>query len=429
MSNRYNKSERLLEKALQLIPLGSQTFSKSITQLPFGISPYFVDHAKGSHFWDVDGNEYIDFVNGLACVTLGYCDPDVDAAVIRQMKNGVTFSLPHTLEMEVAELLVEMIPCADKVRFGKNGSDATSGAIRVARAYTGREHVAACGYHGWHDWYIGSTSRDLGVPSVVKDLVHSFLYNDISSLENILESHPGKFAAVIMEPMNVCYPQQDFLNKVKNLAHAHGALLIFDETITGFRFSAGGAQKAFGVIPDLATFGKGIANGYPLSALVGQTEFMNVVEKVFFSGTFGGETLSLAAAKACLLKLRTSPVIQVIREHGQSIVDGISKILADSLLSTVIKISGHPSWSFISFQDYKEYSMWEIKTLFLQEVFNRGIYTLGTHNMSYAHDKSDVCRLLDVYNEVFYFLAEALEKSDLNEKLKCDPLIPLFKIR
>ena len=287
-----------------------------------------MDHANGSHFWDVDGNEYIDFVNGLACVTLGYCDPDVDVAVQNQMKSGVTFSLPHKLEMEVAELLVEMIPCAEKVRFAKNGTDATSGAIRVARAYTGRDRVAVCGYHGWQDWYIGSTTRDLGVPKAVKQLTHVFVYNDIDSLNRLLEEHHGEFAAVILEPMNVAYPQDGFLEKVRAVTQQHGALLIFDETITGFRYAKGGAQQEFGVTPDLATFGKGMANGYPLSALVGKAEYMDVVEKIFFSGTFGGETLSLAAAKAVLTKLRQEPVIATLKAQGQKIIDSVNRIIS-----------------------------------------------------------------------------------------------------
>ncbi len=297
MSKRYKKSEDFLDRALQVIPLGSQTFSKSKTALPFGVSPYFVERAKGSRMWDIDGNAYLDFVSALCCVTLGYLDPDVDAAVRAQMDSGVTFSLPHRLETEVAELLVEMIPCAEKVRFAKNGTDATSGAIRVARAYTGRNRVAVCGYHGWQDWYIGTTLRDLGVPQAVKELSHTYTFNDIGSLQRLLDAHPGEFAAVMLEPLNVAYPKDGFLEKVQAAARAHGALLVFDETITGFRYATGGAQQEFGVTPDLATFGKGIANGYPLSALVGKSEYMKVVEDIFFSGTFGGETLSLAAAK------------------------------------------------------------------------------------------------------------------------------------
>ncbi len=429
MSIRYKTSEELLERALRTIPLGSQTFSKSKTQLPFGVSPYFVDHAKGSHFWDVDGNEYIDFVNGLACVTLGYCDPDVDMAVRNQMKSGVTFSLPHKLEMEVAELLVEMIPCAEKVRFAKNGTDATSGAIRVARAYKGRDRVAVCGYHGWQDWYIGSTTRDLGVPKSVKELTHVFIYNNIDSLIRLFEEHKDEFAAVILEPMNVAYPKDGFLDDVKAITHQHGALLIFDETITGFRYAKGGAQEEFGVTPDVATFGKGMANGYPLSALVGKAQYMDVVDKIFFSGTFGGETLSLAAAKAVLTKLRQEPVIATLKAQGQKIIDTVNRIISDNELEQVLNISGHPAWSFLLFKDFSPYSAWEIKTLFMQEMFERGIYTLGTHNLSFAHSDNDIETLLRKYGDVFQLIKGSIDNGTLKENLRCEPLVPLFKVR
>lgn len=429
MSTRYQCSEALLERALKIIPLGSQTFSKSKTALPFGVSPYFVERAQGSRFWDVDGNEYLDFVNALCCVTLGYRDPDVDAAVSKQMESGVTFSLPHRLETEVAELLVEMIPCAEKVRFAKNGTDATSGAIRVARAYTGRERVAVCGYHGWQDWYIGTTSRDLGVPRAVKELAHTFAYNDFASLQRLFDLHPGEFAAVILEPMNATYPQESFLEQIRALTREQGALLVFDETITGFRYANGGAQEFFGVIPDLATFGKGIANGYPLSALVGRAEYMDVVEQIFFSGTFGGETLSLAAAKAVLHKLRSEPVVETLKRRGQTLIEGVQKIIADLKLEKVLGVCGHPSWSFLQFREAAPFSNYEIKTLFMQEVFKRGVYTLGTHNLSYAHSEADIELLLACYRDVFGLIAAALADGSLRQKLQCETLTPLFRVR
>ncbi len=429
MSDRYKNSEAFLDRALAVIPLGSQTFSKSKTALPFGVSPYFVSHAKGCRMWDIDGNEYLDFVNALACVNLGYQDPDVDAAVRKQMESGVTFSLPHRIETEVAELLVELVPCAERVRFAKNGTDATSGAIRVARAYTGRSRVAVCGYHGWQDWYIGTTARDLGVPAAVKDLSHTFAYNDIASLDRILDAHPGEFAAVILEPMNATYPQNNFLEQVKVAAHRHGALLVFDETITGFRYAVGGAQQEFNVTPDLATFGKGIANGYPLSALVGKAQYMQVVEDIFFSGTFGGETLSLAAAKAVLQKLKTQPVVQTLRARGQKIIDGVSQIITELNATALLGITGHPSWSFLAFRPAGDVSAVEMKTFFLQEVFKRGVYTLGTHNLSYAHAEADIDKLLACYREVFPLIVHSVADGSLLSRLDCEPLVPLFKVR
>jgi len=185
MNKRYQQSEALLSRALKVIPLGAQTYSKSMTQFPHGVSPYFLQRGEGSHVWDVDGNEYIDFINSLAAITLGYGDIDVTKAVTDQLINGVSFSLSHSLETSIAEKIIEMIPSAQMVRFGKNGSDATSGAIRLARAYTSREHVAVCGYHGWQDWYIGSTSRNLGIPESTKMLTHPFIYNDLSLLQSL----------------------------------------------------------------------------------------------------------------------------------------------------------------------------------------------------------------------------------------------------
>jgi glutamate-1-semialdehyde 2,1-aminomutase len=423
----YKKSEQLLDRALKSIPLASQTFSKSLTQYPRGVSPFFIEKGKGARVWDVDGNEYIDFVNSLAAVTLGYCDENIDNAVQQQMKNGVIFSLPHTLEMEVAEKLIEIIPCAEKVRFAKNGTDATSASIRIARAYTGREHIAVCGYHGWQDWYIGSTTRDLGVPQGVKELTHKFEYNDIESLEKVFKEQ--ELSCVIMEPMNVEYPKDNFLEKVKELVHKNNALLIFDETITGFRYSLGGAQELFGVVPDLATFGKGMANGYPLSAVVGSNKVMQKVEDIFFSGTFGGETLSLAAVNAVIKKYESQNVPKYLEEIGTYLLGQLNQLINSENLGDIFWTSGHPTWTFLHIKEQKEYFTFEIKTFFLQEMFKRGILTLGSHNLSFSHTKEDIDRLLKVYAEVLPMIKHHISNKDLLENIQGEILKPLFKVR
>ncbi|RJQ23937.1 MAG: aminotransferase class III-fold pyridoxal phosphate-dependent enzyme [Nitrospiraceae bacterium] len=429
MSSRYKRSEELLEKALKIIPIGSQTFSKSITQYPLGVSPHFIKKGKGSHVWDVDGNEYIDFVNALCAITLGYNDPDVTNAVKAQLEDGTIFTLPHELEIKVSEKVIEIVPCAEMVRFGKNGSDVTSGAIRLARAHTKRDHVAVCGYHGWQDWYIGSTSRNLGVPKAVSDLTHVFTYNDLNSLHRIFKEYSGQIAAVIMEPMNVKEPVDNFLAKVKELTHENQAVFIFDETITGFRFAEGGAQKYFGVIPDLATFGKGLANGYPVSAIAGKAEIMRMMEEIFFSFTFGGETLSLAATLAAMTKLQREPVIKTLWSQGSKVIKGTNALIEKYALGNVLSTAGKDCWSFLLFKDTDVYSQWELKTLFLQEVFARGVLTVGTHNMSYAHTDEDISALLNCYDEVFGILKNAITNNRLKELLKTKPLVPLFKIR
>jgi glutamate-1-semialdehyde 2,1-aminomutase len=429
MNPRYKKSEEYLARALKTVPLGSQTFSKSKTQLPEGISPFFASKGKGAYLWDVDGNQYIDFANSLASITLGYNDPDVNQAVMEQFQNGTIYSLPHELEFKVAEKIVEMVPCADMVRFGKNGSDATAGSIRLARAYTHRDHVLVCGYHGWQDWYIGSTTRDLGVPQVVKDLTHKFIYNDINTLESKLNELKGKVAAVILEPVNVFAPENDFLQKVKELTHKHGAVLIFDETITGFRYANGGAQEFFGVIPDLATFGKGLANGYPVSAIAGKAEIMKLMEEIFFSFTFGGETLSLAASYAVLNKLQREPVIKTLFETGEKIINQLNQLISEFKLEQIFSVSGYPVWSFFIIKDIDQFNSWELKTLLLQEMFVNGIFTIGTHNISYSHSEKDIEQLIGSYRKYFEKVKIALETNSLKGLLQCEPLKPLFKVR
>lgn len=429
MSQRYMQSEAMLDRALRSIPLGSQTFSKSKTQYPLGVSPYFIARGMGSHVWDVDGNEYIDFINGLASITLGYNDPDITEAVRAQLGCGVIFSLPHPLEVQVAEKVIEMVPCAEMVRFGKNGSDATSGAIRVARAFTRRDHVAACGYHGWHDWYIGSTTRNLGVPESTRALTHTFAYNDIDSLQKVFSAYPGQVAAVILEPMNVAEPKNGFLSEAAELSRKNGAVFIFDETITGFRYAQGGAQQYFGVTPDLATFGKGLANGYPVSAIAGRGDIMRLMEEIFFSFTFGGETLSLAASLATMTKMQREPVIDTLRSTGEQILAGLRERIQRHGVGHILSAAGHPAWSFLLIGDAEPYSSWQIKTLVLQELFARGILTLCTHNVSYAHSAEDIQRLMIAYDEVFPIVKDAVDNRKLETYLRCQPLQPLFKVR
>ncbi len=427
--DRYQNSERLLAKALDVIPTGSQTFSKSYYAYPRGAAPMLLERGKGSRVWDVDGNEYIDFVSSLLCVSLGYCDPEVDAAVMAQLQNGVSFSLPHRLEAEVAELLVDMIPAAEMVRFAKNGTDVTSAAIRLSRAVTGREHVAVGGYHGWQDWYIGSTTRDLGVPGGVKELTHSFKYNDIASLQALFDRYSGQLAAVILEPMTFDLPQAGFLEQVKALCEIHGTVLIFDEMITGFRFSTGGAQAYFGVTPDLATFGKGMANGFPLSAIVGSRALMKSMDEIFFSGTFGGETLSLAAARATLMKMRQQNVAGALIEQGQGLKDAVTGLIEQQQLQDYCAISGFPSWTLLTIKDNARYGGLELKSLFIQECARRGILMNATHNLSFAHSDQDIARLLEVYAEVLPLLRTVTENATFAEHFKGDVLRPVFKVR
>jgi glutamate-1-semialdehyde aminotransferase len=426
---RYSKSTKFLHRAEKSIPLGSQTFSKSRIQYPVGVSPLFIDKAHGTYIWDIDGNKYIDLVNSLAAVTVGYRNRIIDSMVRKQMKKGTIFSLPGKLEAEVAELVIKTVPSAEMVRFAKNGSDATAAAIRLSRAYTNRDEIAICGYHGWQDWYIGSTTMNKGVPQAIINLSHTFKYNDINSLKNIFTSTPNKIAAVILEPMNSEYPRDNFLQEVKDLVKKNGSILIFDETITGYRYSTGGAQLEFGVTPDLTTLGKGIANGYPLSALTGKKEIMKELEKVFFSATFGGELLSLAAAKAVIQMHLDSNITSEIANVGLKVSSELEKIIQTYKMSKFLSVSGHPSWKFLNWSGNHEVDTSSLKTYFMQEMFKKGILVLSTHNNSLSLTAKIADRVINAYGEVISDISKRLSDGSLLDKLQVDPVQPVIKLR
>src|SRR5712691_238874 len=316
----------------------------------------------------------------LCAVSLGYADPDVNAAVARQLERGVLFTLPHRLEAEVAEQLCRLIPCAEMVRFGKNGSDVTSGAVRLARAFTERDVIAACGYHGWQDWSIGTTTRNMGVPKAVRELTCTFTYNRIETLERIFDEHPGRVAAVIMEPVGIEPPRSGFLESVRELSSRRGALLIFDEIVTGFRLALGGAQEHFGVVPDLACFGKGMSNGFPLSALVGRRDIMRLLEEVFFSFTAGGEVASLVACLATIGKIEREAVIPHLWHHGETVRDRANRSAAASGLAEVVRCVGLAPRYVMTFTRDDRRPWWELKSLFQQECVRRGLLFTGAHN-------------------------------------------------
>ncbi len=426
--DRYRRSLEQLERAQRTIPLGAQTFSKSRTQYPVGAAPLFATHSRGSRTWDIDGNEYVDLVSSLGAVVLGYGDAEINEAVVRQVSSGVTLSLSHPLEELVAAQLVDLIPCADMVRFAKNGTDATSAAIRLARAATGRDHVIACGYHGWQDWFIGSTTRNLGVPAATRALTHSVPYNDVDAIEQVIARHPNQVAALIMEPMTSTWPNLGYLQEIRDLTARHGIVLVFDEMLTGFRLAPGGAQEYFGVTPDLAAFGKGLANGLPLSAVMGRRDLMMLMEDIFFSGTYGGETLSLAAANVVLGRMATGEPTQTLARIGADLVTSIDA--ARSAASTsLLTFTGHPSWMFLKWSVDDPGTLNAVKTLFLQEMLRRGVLVLGTHDVTTAFASDDIEIAAAAYAQTLDILVEAIAERDVAARLECDTLIPLFTLR
>ncbi|MCH7593946.1 MAG: aminotransferase class III-fold pyridoxal phosphate-dependent enzyme [Chloroflexi bacterium] len=427
METRTAKMGSIAMGANRVIPGVSQTFSKNPNQFVRGVSPAFIERGSGGRVWDVDGNEFIDFPMSLLPVVLGHNDPDVTAAVQSQITEGTIYSLPHPLEIEVSEMLIEEIPCAEMVRFGKSGTDSTTAAIRVARGFTRRDRVAICGYHGWADWYIGTTTRDLGVPAAVSALSHTFEYNNPGSLKALFNRFPGEFAAVIMEPTGVVAPEEGFLVDVADLTREHGALLVFDEIITGFRVSLGGAQTYFGVTPDLAAFGKGMANGYPISAVVGRADVMKVFDEVFYSGTFAGETVSLAAAKATINKMRREPVIDRLWKTGRRLQDGYNAIAGEVGLAANTACLGLPPHTVATFTDDAGEDSIVLRSLLQQELARRGILYLVGFNICYAHSDEDVEITLRALRESMQVVADAKNENRIEEALEGPAAEPVFR--
>lgn len=419
------KSDEYYKIALDLIPAQTQTLAKGTGQNIKGVAPKFLQKGKGSHVWDVDGNEYIDYTMGVGPLSLGYAYDKVDEAIKEQLKDGITFSMPHPLEVEVSELIHRVVPNAESIRYARGGADVVSGAVRVARAYTGRSKVLCCGYHGWHDWYISVTDRNKGIPQEIQNLTYTFNYNDIQS---VIDSIDDNTACVVLEPFVFEEPKDNFLQKLREVCTKNGTILVFDEMWTGFRVALGGAQQYFGVNADLVCFSKAIANGMPLSVLTGKKEIMSLLDKeVFFFNTFGGEALSLAAAKATINEMIEKNVQTYLAKQGNKLKIGYNKI-AEKLGINYTKCSGFDCRTIITFDGEKSgCNPLEMKSLLQQEMIKRGILWGGFHNMSFSHSDEDIDYTLKAYENVLPILKNAVEEKDVKKYLKGEPLEPVFR--
>ena len=420
------QSQAWKARAEKRVPVMSQTFSKAPMCFPQGSYPAFLKSGKGCRVTDVDGNEYIDFILGLGPTVLGYGHPAVDAAIRAQLDDGIVFSLPHPLETEVAELLAEVIPCAEMSRFSKTGSEATSAAVRAARTFTGRDKIAYASYHGWHDWYATTTTRDAGIPRFNKELVVPWTYNDIASLHDALKKHPGEIAAVILEPVTLDEPLPGFLDEVIAASHKAGALVIFDEIVSGFRIATGGGQERYGVKPDLATFGKGMANGMPLSAVCGRGEVMKKFEEAFFSTTFGGETLSLAAAKATIGEFQKHGV----SKHMWGVGEMLKLAFEDAAKASGVdgKAWGPGPHFVMLVKDGSGVQTPEVKSLFLQECVRRGLLLhFGAINMCLAHTPVEIGVARLAMTEAMQVVAQALREGTVRQMLDGQPYGEVFR--
>ncbi len=420
------KSDEIWKRAVEIIPRGTQTLSKGPDQFVQGVAPKYLECGKGSHVWDVDGNEFIDYPMALGPILLGYDYPRVTEAVMKQIKKGTTFTLMNPLEVELAELIIDTVPCAEMVRYGKNGADATMAAIRIARASTGRDHIAYCGYHGCHDWYAVTTSLNKGIPEFNGTLIHSFEYNKPETLEKIFAEYPDKIAAVIMEQPGQ-EPEDNFLRKVIDIAHKNSALFILDEICTGYRYSLGGAQELYNIVPDLACFGKGMANGFPISAIVGKKEFMNELNGIFFSMTYSGETTGLAAAIETINEIREKKVIDYIWQQGKILRDGLNKIKDE--IGINMEIPGNPVRSGLVFKDHNGNESSDMKSLFLQETVKRGILFGGPVYISYSHSEADISRTLDASYEAMIILEKAIDEGDIDKYMEGEKIGSVYRTR
>jgi glutamate-1-semialdehyde 2,1-aminomutase len=430
----FNRSKELSRRAHELIPAGAHTYSKGDDQFPQN-APGLIARGQGCRVWDVDGNEYLDWGMGLRSVILGHAYPRVIDAVMATLPNGSNFTRPAPIEIELAELLVDLIPSAQMVKFAKNGSDVTSAAIRLARAFTGRDKIALCKenpFFSFYDWFIGTTPPNAGIPSAVGDLSLTFHYNDIASLQRLFGEYPNQIAGVILEPVSTEAPHASFLEQVRDLAHANGAVVIFDEMISGFRWHLQGAQKYFNVTPDLSTFGKAIGNGFSVSVLVGQREIMELgglhhaKPKVFLlSATHGAETHALAASIATINELRDRDVVAHTWKIGRALQDAFNALASEKGLADYVTCAGYPCSPFIVCRDKDKNVSLPLRTLFLQETIAQGVL-MPYIAISYSHDDRTVQQTLEASANALEIYRRALQ--DGVEKYLVGPAVkPVFR--
>lgn len=400
-----------------MIPGGCHTYAKGDDQYP-ELSPGFIVRGEGSRVWDADGNVFIEYGQGNRSVGLGHANPDVLEAVQRTIVNGSNFSRPATIEIEAAETLLDMIPNADMVKFCKDGSDATTAALKLARAYTGRNLIACCRdqpFFATNDWFMGTTPLDAGIPNCVKAMTLSFGYNDIDSVKRLFQKHPNRIAGLIMEPAKYADPEPEFLNAVRELCHAHGTLFIIDEMITGFRWHNGGGQAYYNVDADLSCWGKALSNGFSVSALAGKRKYMELgglshdSERVFLlSTTHGAETHALAAAIANMRVYQREPVIDTLFQRGQRLITEGTQLIEKHRLAEYFQILGKPCCLVYTTMNREGNPCQAMRSLFLQETIKRGIL-MGSLVVSFSHTNDDIDQTLLAMDGALQVYRQALE--------------------
>ena len=431
---KFENSRSIQRRFRDAIPGGCHTYAKGDDQYPQSM-PIYIARGEGCHVWDVDGNEYIEYGMGLRTVTLGHAFAPVVEAAHRQMLLGNNYVRPARIELECAEEFLSIIDGAEMVKFCKDGSDATTGAVKLARAHTGRDMVAICGdqpFFSVDDWFIGSTPMSAGIPECARALTVKFHYNDIASVEELFTRHPRQIACVVLEAQKIEPPANGFLHEVRRIAHENGALFILDEMITGFRWHLGGAQKKFGIAPDLATFGKALGNGFAVSALAGKREFMELggldhaKERVFLlSTTHGAENHGLAAALATMAYYKGHPVIETLYAQGKKLADGVNRASAGLGLKEHVAIIGPDCCSVYTTRDQDKRPSQPFRTLFLQETMKRGLL-MPSSIVSYAHSDKDIEKTIERISEALVIYRKALEEG-IGKYLVGGPVKPVYR--
>lgn len=424
----YDKSNALLEREKKVSPLAAQTFSKSYRYFCEGIAPSYADYGKGCYLYDVDGNKFIDFMCALGPITVGYNEPSVNKAVMKQVKRFSSASLQSELEVELAEKLCEIVPCAEMVRFVKNGGDATTSAVRLARAYTGKDIVLMSGYHGMHDWSIGASANNKGVPKAVHELTINFEYNNLDDIKAKLEANKGNVAAVILEPIQSNGPKEGYLQALKDLTHEYGAIFIFDEVVSGFRYALGGASELFKVTPDLASFGKGMANGYAISAVAGRKDLLEQIESgVFVSTTFGGDAVPMAAALATIKILEQPGFYDHITKMGTLMQNGLKELISKYKLEDVLSVSGLPAHSGLSFEGHGSLNYLDIQSVYSQTMIDNGVLVFAIYNLSGSITEKEVTQYLDANDKAMAMIRQAIDADSVDGILRGGKVDPVFK--
>jgi glutamate-1-semialdehyde 2,1-aminomutase len=428
---RVPKSLELYRRAGERIAGRTHLFGRRPELHAYGVSPIYSDEQRAGHFRDVDGFEYIDYNMGAGAVLLGHAYPPVVRAVQEQAARGTGLTINHPLELEAADLLAGMVPCAEMVRFCKGGGEADAIAVRIARAATGRETVLFCGYHGWHDWYLAANLSSTagidryllsgiapaGVPPSLAGSVVPFFYNDLPSLEAALAQNAGDVACIILEPARSFLPAPGFLASVRDLATRHGAILIFDEVVTGFRLARGGAQEHFGVTPDIATFAKCISNGFALGAVGGRRDVMEAAGHSFISSVYWAEATGLAACRATLCEYRAKDICSVVAAYGAAFVAGVRRILHERGLP--FEVIGPPAFPTLSFQGVDAALVPAITTLYMQECAIRGLFGGPAHLFCSQHNEADLVRSLSIVGEAMAVVRTALDDGAPEKFLQC----------